>query len=102
MRVDRGAAHDHVDAGSDHRRGVDERGDRRRARHRVGQPDVQRYLSGLARRADEEEDCDRSDAAREDHTPRERLDRHRADCLKRARHAFRAPDHRGRLVEETD
>ena len=38
----------HVDAGGDHRGGVDERGDGRRAFHRVGQPDVERHLRGLA------------------------------------------------------
>ena len=44
-------ARHHVDAGDDHRRGVDQRGDRRRALHRVGEPDVQRELAGLADRA---------------------------------------------------
>ena len=39
---ERGRARDHVDAGRHHRRGVDQRGDRRRACHRVRQPDVQR------------------------------------------------------------
>ncbi len=34
--------------GGDHRRGVDQRRDRRRAGHRVRQPDVQRELRGLA------------------------------------------------------
>ena len=41
-------AADQVDAGRDHRGGVDERGDRRRAGHRVGQPDVERDLRALA------------------------------------------------------
>ena len=41
-------AADQVDAGGDHRRGVDQRRDRRRAFHRVGQPDVQRELAALA------------------------------------------------------
>ena len=37
-------ARDHEDAGGHHRRGVDQRRDRRRAFHRVGQPHVQRHL----------------------------------------------------------
>ena len=40
-----------VDAGVDHRRGVDEGRHRRRALHRVGQPDVERELGALAHRA---------------------------------------------------
>ena len=48
-------AGDEVDAGSNHRRRVDERRDRRRALHRVGQPDVQRELRRLADRADGDE-----------------------------------------------
>ena len=43
---------DHVDAGGHHRRGVDQRRDRRRTGHRVGQPDVERDLRRLAGRAD--------------------------------------------------
>ena len=46
---------DHVDAGRNHRRRMDERADRRRAFHCIGQPDVERYLRGLARCPDEEE-----------------------------------------------
>ena len=37
-----------VNAGDDHRRGVDQRGDGRRALHRVRQPDVERELGRLA------------------------------------------------------
>ena len=48
-------AHQHVNAGGHHRRGVDQRGDRRRAFHRVRQPDVQRELRGLADRAAEDQ-----------------------------------------------
>ena len=51
-------ADDHVDAGRDHRGGVDQRGDRRRAGHGVRQPDVQRDLRRLAARADEEQQAD--------------------------------------------
>jgi hypothetical protein len=48
----------HVDAGGDHRRRVNQRGDRRRSRHRVGEPDVERNLRAFSRRADEEADAD--------------------------------------------
>ena len=50
-------ARDHEDAGRHHRRGVDQRRDRRRAFHRIGQPDVERELRALAHRADEEADA---------------------------------------------
>ena len=48
------AARDHVDAGRDHRRRVDERRDGRRAGHRVRKPDVERNLGALAARPDEQ------------------------------------------------
>ena len=48
-------AGDHVDAGGHHRRGVDQRRDRRRAGHGVGQPDVERDLRRLAGGADEQQ-----------------------------------------------
>ena len=41
-------AGDEVDAGHDHRGGVDQRRHRRRAGHGVGQPGVQRELAALA------------------------------------------------------
>jgi len=44
-----------VHAGCDHRRGVDERGRRRGARHRIGQPHVQWQLGGLAHGAEEQQ-----------------------------------------------
>ena len=47
-----------------HRRGVDERADRRRAFHRVRQPDVQRHLAGLADGAAEDQ---QRDAGRDGH-----------------------------------
>ena len=50
-----GVAPDHVDAGRNHRRRVDQRRNRRRPFHRVGQPDVQRNLRRLAGRADEQQ-----------------------------------------------
>ena len=50
---------DQVHAGGHHRGGVDQRGDRRRAGHRVGQPDVERDLGRLAGAAEEEEQGDR-------------------------------------------
>ena len=52
-------ARHHEDAGRHHRGGVDQRRDRRRAFHRIGQPDVQRELRRLAHRADEQADADR-------------------------------------------
>ena len=51
---DRQQPRDQVDAGDDHRGGVDQRGDRRRAFHRIGQPDVERDLGRLTGRAEEE------------------------------------------------
>ncbi len=48
-------AAEHVNAGGHHRRGVNQRADGRRAFHRVGQPDVQRELGGLAHRAAEDQ-----------------------------------------------
>lgn len=48
-----------VDTGGDHRRSVDQRGDGGRARHRVGEPGVQRELRRLARHARQEEQGDR-------------------------------------------
>ena len=65
-------APDHVDARGHHRRGVDQRGDRRRAFHRVGQPDVERNLRRLAGGAEEQQ---------------QRRDRQRAERRSRARSA---------------
>ena len=59
------AAGHHVDAGRDHRRGVDQGRDRRRARHRVRQPDVERKLRGLAARPDEEAEADERQVRRD-------------------------------------
>ena len=50
---DRRRAEEEVDAGNDHRRGVDERGDGRRAFHGVGKPRVERQLSRLRNGASE-------------------------------------------------
>ena len=58
-REEEAAARDQVDARGDHRRRVDERRDRRRAGHGVGQPDVERDLRALAGAAEEEEEADR-------------------------------------------
>jgi hypothetical protein len=53
-RIDEEAhAGEHEDPGRDHRRGVDQGGDGRGPFHRVGQPDVQRHLGGLADRTAE-------------------------------------------------
>ena len=46
-----------VDAGHDHGGGVEQRRDRRRAGHGVGQPGVQRELAGLADGGDEQRDA---------------------------------------------
>ena len=51
-------ARNHVDAGSDHGGGVDERGDGRGAFHGVGQPDVERELRALAGSADQQAETD--------------------------------------------
>ena len=53
-REQRITAADQVDAGGDHRGGVDEGADRRWAFHRVGQPDLQRELRRLADAAEED------------------------------------------------
>ena len=57
-------AHHHVHARRHHGRRVDQRADRRRAFHRVRQPDVQRKLRGFSGRADEQQKrnrCERAD-----------------------------------------
>ena len=48
-------------AGGHHGRGVDQRGDRGRALHRVRQPDMQAELRRLAHGADEQQDADHLD-----------------------------------------
>ena len=68
-------AADHVDAGRDHRRGMDESRDGRRALHGVGQPDIQWNLRRLAGGADEEQQRDERQHAEG------RLDRHRLHGL---------------------
>ena len=55
---DRARADEQVDAGGDHRRRVDQRGDRRRAFHRVREPRVERDLRRLRDRAAEEAERD--------------------------------------------
>jgi hypothetical protein len=59
--VDREEPRYQIDACRHHRRGVDQRAHRRRAFHRVRQPDVQRELRGLAHRAAEDQDHRRGD-----------------------------------------
>src|SRR4029077_13327610 len=49
---------DHVDACGDHGGGVDERGDRGGAFHRVREPDIERDLCGFAGGTDDEEESD--------------------------------------------
>ena len=58
---DRVGAGDHVDPSVDHGRSVDEGADRGRALHRIGQPDVERKLGGLADRSCEEQQRDNRD-----------------------------------------
>jgi hypothetical protein len=53
-RVEEAEAADHVDTRGHHRGCVDQRGDRSRARHRVGQPDVERNLGRLPAGSEEE------------------------------------------------
>ena len=53
--IERVQAADQVDAGGDHRGGVDEGADRGRALHRIRQPGVQRDLGRLGDGADQEE-----------------------------------------------
>ena len=60
MQIDAGQAGDQIHAGGHHRRRMNQRGDRRRSRHRVGQPDMQRYLRRLAGGADEQQDADQA------------------------------------------
>mmetsp|Transcript_15026 Transcript_15026/g.35416 ORF Transcript_15026/g.35416 Transcript_15026/m.35416 type:complete len:1189 (-) Transcript_15026:477-4043(-) len=64
-------ARHHEDAGRHHRRGVDQRGNRRWAFHRIRQPDMQRELGRLAHRTDEQADAGNAQQgpvrAREDH-----------------------------------
>ena len=96
--INRRAAHDHVNAGGDHRRGVNQRRHRRRAGHRVGQPNVQRNLRALAGGADEQQNGDRSNAAGEDRMPGKRID---AACLRSVDNAL-VLHAVGGFVEETD
>ena len=72
VREEDGVAADHVDAGGDHRRRVDQRGDGRRAFHGVGQPDVERDLRALAARADEQQQRDERQRAELRRLDRER------------------------------
>ncbi len=55
LRIRRGEARDEVDAGLDHRGGVQIRAHRGRGGHRAGQPEVEGHERRLAHRADEEE-----------------------------------------------
>jgi hypothetical protein len=61
---DRRQPRQHEHAGRDHGGGVDQRRDRRRALHGVGQPGVQRHLRRLAHRAHEQQQADDGQRAR--------------------------------------
>ena len=65
-REDRAASCDHIDAGGDHCGRMDQRGDRRRTLHRVGQPHVQRELGTLAAGPAKQQERDRRDPSRRD------------------------------------
>ncbi len=64
--VENSAARGHVNARGHHGRRVDEGRDRGRAFHRVGKPDVERNLRGLAGGADEQQKPDRRENAEAD------------------------------------
>ena len=82
-REDEVGARDEVDARDDHRRRMNERGDGRRAFHRVGQPDVQRELARFSNRPDEEEEArdgqeyraERQDLKRHEHAQVQKVER---------------------------
>ena len=59
QKVQRLAAHDHVDAGRDHCRGVDQSADRCRPFHGIGEPYVKRDLRRFAHGANKQEQGDR-------------------------------------------
>ena len=77
------AAHHEVDAGGDHRRGVDQRGDGCRAGHGVAEPALQRELRRLAAGTEQEHQADRRQDAFARATLGGLLDTgegHRAEC----------------------
>ena len=63
VSINRRTANDHVNAGSDHCRRVNQSRNRSGTGHRVRQPNVKRNLRALAGRADEKKNGDRSNAA---------------------------------------
>ena len=79
------ATHDHVNAGSDHRRRVNQSRNGRRAGHGVGQPNKQRNLRTLTSGADKKKDGNRTYSPGEQGMPRERIGtRQSSDNLQRA------------------
>ena len=64
---------------------MDQRGDRGRALHGVGQPGVERNLRRLTGRTDEQQNRYGSDAASEDRSPSERVLRHLSEQIQSAR-----------------
>ena len=64
VQENRRAARDHVHASGDHGRGVDQRANRRRTGHGVGQPDVERNLRRFSGRAEQQQQADRRDPSR--------------------------------------
>ena len=52
---------DHIDTRSDHSCGMDESADRGRAGHGIGEPNIERDLSGFTGCGKEEEECNDGD-----------------------------------------
>ncbi|MPM40358.1 hypothetical protein SDC9_86998 [bioreactor metagenome] len=73
-RVDRAGADHQVDTGGDHRRGVDQGGDRGRALHGVEQPGLQRHLGRLGAGTDQQQDAEQG-GDRRGHLRRAGVDR---------------------------
>ena len=89
---DRARADDEVHARRDHRRGVDERGDGRRACHRVAEPRLERELCRLAARREEQHEADRRELAlRRVRGARE--DRREVEATERREHEAERDDH---------
>ena len=88
---DRVGPGDEVDAGVDHRRGVDQGRDRGRALHRVRQPDVERELGALAHGAGEDEQGDEPDRDRQRGASRGQLAAIDVPDVERARVRRRSP-----------
>ena len=78
----RGTGHE-IHTGGHHRRRVDQCRHRRRTSHGVGQPDVQRQLSALARATDEQKEGNRQHDRRASHTAQRRVGTDEVELLRR-------------------